>query len=81
MFPGLGIAIVSFTAYVVYDDYFKAKPVHGHDDHGHGHCECKSVDALLTFRKDSLVYVVKWIKSRIAASSILLQVADRENID
>jgi hypothetical protein len=38
MFPGLGIAIVSFTAYVVYDDFFRVKAVHGHDDaHGHGH--------------------------------------------
>ncbi|WVQ84493.1 hypothetical protein IAT38_006645 [Cryptococcus sp. DSM 104549] len=33
MFPGLGIAIVTFTAYVIYDDYIRVKPVHGH---GHG---------------------------------------------
>lgn len=25
MFPGLGTAIVAFTAYVIYDDYFAKK--------------------------------------------------------
>ncbi|OCF38220.1 hypothetical protein I316_00446 [Kwoniella heveanensis BCC8398] len=33
MFPGLGTAIVAFTAYVIYDDFIAAKPAHGH---GHG---------------------------------------------
>jgi hypothetical protein len=26
MFPGLGIAIVAFTGYVIYDDYIKPAP-------------------------------------------------------
>ena len=34
MFPGLGTAIVAFTAYVIYDDFIAAKPKH--DSHGHG---------------------------------------------
>lgn len=33
MFPGLGTAIVAFTAYVVYDDFIAKKEPHGH---GHG---------------------------------------------
>jgi NADH dehydrogenase (ubiquinone) 1 beta subcomplex subunit 3 len=36
MFPGFGIAVVAFTAYVIYDDYIAPKPAHGH---GHGHVE------------------------------------------
>lgn len=30
MFPGLGTAVVAFTAYVIYDDFFAAKSSHGH---------------------------------------------------
>jgi NADH dehydrogenase (ubiquinone) 1 beta subcomplex subunit 3 len=33
MFPGLGTAIVAFTAYVIYDDYIAKKPEHGHGHH------------------------------------------------
>ncbi|AAW45381.1 hypothetical protein J008_04936 [Cryptococcus neoformans] len=36
MFPGLGTAIVAFTAYVIYDDFFAAKSSHGHA-HGKEH--------------------------------------------
>nr|ODN91756.1 hypothetical protein L203_01007 [Cryptococcus depauperatus CBS 7841] len=36
MLPGFGTAIVLFTAYVVYDDFFANKPAHGHDSHDHG---------------------------------------------
>ncbi|WVR07692.1 hypothetical protein IAU60_004734 [Kwoniella sp. DSM 27419] len=35
MFPGLGTAIVAFTAYVIYDDFIAAKPAHG--SHGEHH--------------------------------------------
>ena len=35
MFPGLGTAIVAFTAYVIYDDFFAKKEPHGHSDKAH----------------------------------------------
>ncbi|WWD19626.1 hypothetical protein CI109_104088 [Kwoniella shandongensis] len=36
MFPGLGTAIVAFTAYVIYDDYFASKSTsHGHAKEEH----------------------------------------------
>lgn len=37
MFPGLGTAIVAFTAYVIYDDFIAAKPKHDSHGHDHGH--------------------------------------------
>ena len=37
MFPGLGTAIVAFTAYVIYDDFIAAKPKHDSHAAGHGH--------------------------------------------
>lgn len=30
MFPGLGTAIVAFTAYVIYDDYLRPKKADSH---------------------------------------------------
>lgn len=33
MFPGFGIAVVAFTAYVVYDDFIAKKPDHAHGGH------------------------------------------------
>lgn len=38
MFPGLGIATVAFTAYVIYDDFIKTPAVHeAHEAHGASH--------------------------------------------